>query len=118
MAETLEIENIDGEVCEVTLKYQLRKMCTECPYSNKTKGWIGGHESAKEFHDIAHSDTPFPCHMSTKQSCVGNGIYMNRLCKRSRDNDKASFQDRLRTENNEDVLFSWDGSKLVDFHSK
>lgn len=118
MAQKIEIKGLDGKVRTVTLRYQLKKTCTECPYTGKTKGWLGHHESAKEFHDIAKVDQPFPCHMSTQQSCVGNAVYMNRLCKLSHDPDKAAFQDRLRTENTEDVLFSWDGEALVNFHGK
>ena len=69
-----------------------------------------------EFHDIAKVDQPFPCHMSVGQACVGNAVYMNRLCKRSHDADKSDFQNRLRENNNEDVLFSFDGEALVNFH--
>ena len=118
MAQTLEIKNITGEIRKVTLRYQLKKTCTECPYAGKTKGWIGHHKSAQEFHDIAKTDHPFPCHMSTGQSCVGNAVYMNRMCKMSHDTDKAAFQERLRKENTEEVLFSWTGEALVDFHGK
>lgn len=99
------------------LKYDLKKTCTECPYANKTPGWIGNYESAKDFHLIAKTDQPFSCHMSTKQSCVGNALYMNKLCKRSRDINKANFQDSLR-DNKETILFSFTGETLVKFHGK
>lgn len=118
MAEDVTIFLSNGEVREKTLRYQLKKSCTECPYTAKTQHWIGHHESAQEFHDIAKNDIPFPCHMSTGQSCVGNGVYMNRLCKLSHDPDKAKFQNELRESNRESVLFSWDGKALVDFHDK
>lgn len=118
MSQIVMIENEEGEVREVELKYQLKKSCIECPYTAKTKGWIGQHESAQEFHDIAKVDQPFPCHMSTGQSCVGNAVYMNRMCSLSRDPDKAAFQKRLKEENKEEVLFSWDGQALVNFHGK
>lgn len=118
MGERLEIKNNEGEIRSVELKYQLKKSCIECPYTAKTKGWIGHHESAQDFHDIAKSDQPFPCHMSTSQSCVGNAVYMNRLCKLSHNPDKAQFQQQLRQANNEEVLFSWDGTELVKFHGK
>lgn len=118
MAQDVTIIGLDGEHKEITLKYQLKKTCHECPYSGKTKGWIGEHESAQDFHDIAKQDIPFPCHMSTRQSCVGNAIYMNRLCKSSRDQDKAEFQQRIRATNTEDVLFSWTGEALVAHHGK
>lgn len=100
------------------LKYQLKKSCPECPYLSKTKGWIGSHETAKDFHDIAKEDIEFCCHMNTNQACVGNSIYMNKLCKLSINPEKAEFQKRLKADNTEEVLFSWDGSTLVNFHGK
>lgn len=45
-------------------------------------------------------------------------IYMNKLCKMSIDPDKVEMQRRLCEENTEDVLFSWDGQALVNFHGK
>jgi len=102
---------------EKPLKYDLKKSCPECPYTPKTKGWIGSHESAKEFHDVAKNDIPFCCHMNKNQSCVGNAIYMNKLCKMSIDPDKKNHQSSLRN-SNEDVLFSFDGSKLEAYHGK
>lgn len=115
MAQDVTIESVDGEVREVTLRYQLRKPCSECPYTAKTKGWIGHHQSALEFHDIAKNDIPMPCHMSTGQSCAGNAIYMNRLCKLSHDPDKAEMQNKLK-DSTDSVLFSWNGQVLIDYH--
>lgn len=117
MTEKIYLEDLNKNAQLIELKYQLKKPCAECPYSGKFKGYIGPHESAKEFHDIAQNDQPFPCHMSTKQSCVGNAVYMNRLCKSSRDPEKNAFQNRLR-ETITEVLFSWDGQKLIDHHGK
>lgn len=99
------------------LKYELKRTCTECPYSNKIPGWIGSHTSAEDFHIIAKTDQTFSCHMSTKQACVGNALYMNKLCKRSQDKDKANFQDSLRN-NTENILFSFTGETLIKFHGK
>lgn len=99
------------------MKYQLKKPCPECPYARQMAGWIGSHETAKEFHDIAKEDEPFPCHMILSQACAGNALYMNRLCKLSRDPEKAEFQKGLE-EPEVDILFSFDGSQLVKFHGK
>lgn len=100
------------------MKFDLKQTCPECPYAAKTKGWIGNHESAKDFHDLVKQDTDFPCHMSQKQHCVGNALYMNKMCKVSRNPDKAEFQKKLKENNTEQVLFSFDGSALVNFHGK
>lgn len=118
VAQQIYYKNISGGLDLVNLKYQLKKTCAECPYTAKTKGWIGPHNSAKEFHDIAVVDQPHPCHIHKRQSCVGNAIYMNKLCKMSIDTDKVAMQRRLREENKEEVLFSWDGQALVNFHGK
>lgn len=118
MAEQVFYRNEAGAQNLVTLAYQLKKTCKECPYTPKTKGWIGSHHSAQEFHDIAKTDQPQPCHMHKAQSCVGNALYMNKLCKLSIDVDKAGMQQRLKNCNQESVLFSWDGAALTDFHGK
>lgn len=49
------------------MKFDLKQTCPECPYAAKTKGWIGEHETAKDFHDIVVQDQDFRCHMSQKQ---------------------------------------------------
>jgi hypothetical protein len=118
MAQTIQLQDFDGQIEEVTLNYDLKKTCKECPYVEKMKGWIGEHESAKEFHDIAKYDVGFPCHMHKAQSCVGNALYMNQLKALSRDHDKSNFQKKLEEENEEKVIFSWDGQALVDYHGR
>lgn len=100
------------------MKFELKKTCPECPYTPKTPGWIGGHETALDFHNAAKQDIEFPCHMSKSQCCVGNALYMNRMCKVSKTPEKADFQNRLKQHNREAVLFSFDGSKLVEFHGR
>lgn len=99
------------------MRYDLKKPCPECPYTPKMRGWIGSHDSAMEFHEVVQQDAPFSCHMSPEQCCAGNALYMNRLCKVSRDPDKAQFQKKLK-DSLEPVVFSFDGQALVDFHGK
>lgn len=98
------------------MKFDLKKTCPECPYTEKVGGWIGEHDSAIEFHDAVKQDIEFPCHMSKDQCCVGNALYMNEMCKLSRDPEKAKYQQYLKINNSEKVLFSLDGSKLIYFH--
>ncbi|MCH7295447.1 hypothetical protein [Acinetobacter higginsii] len=100
------------------MQYDLKKTCPECPYAPKTKGWIGEHDSALDFHDAVKQDIDFPCHMSKEQCCVGNALYMNSMCKISRDPQKAAYQNRLKQINKEVILFSFDGSELVNFHGR
>lgn len=98
------------------MKYQLHKTCPECPYTPKLKGWIGEHTSSMDFHEAVKQDISFPCHMNKKQCCVGNALYMNKMCKVSRDPEKAAYQNVLKQNNTEKVLFSHDGSALINFH--
>ncbi|WP_342255242.1 hypothetical protein [Acinetobacter baumannii] len=100
------------------MKFELKKTCPECPYTPKTQGWIGEHETALEFHHAVKQDIEFPCHMSKDQCCVGNALYMNSMCKVSRNPQKANFQKSLKQINQETILFSFDGSKLVEFHGR
>lgn len=100
------------------MKFDLIKTCPECPYTEKVRGWIGEHDTAIDFHDAVKQDIEFPCHMSKGQSCVGNALYMNEMCKLSRIPEKAQFQQKLKIYNREKTLFSPDGSKLLSFHGR
>lgn len=100
------------------MKFELKKMCPECPYAPKTQGWIGEHATALEFHHAVKQDIEFSCHMSKGQCCVGNALYMNAMCKVSRNHQKANFQKYLKQVNQETILFSFDGSKLVEYHGR
>lgn len=101
------------------MKYSLKKSCAECPYLPKMPGWIGSHESGKEFHEIARADMEFSCHMNPEFSCAGNAMYMNAMCKLSKNKQKSDWQKQLRDNCHEqkDVLFSFDGSKINDYHN-
>ena len=113
------------------MKHDLLTPCRECPYTARMKGWIGGHGTAMDFHDLAKNDHPMPCHMTVdydgegkghdSQQCAGQAHYMNSMCKVSRLPDLKEMQGRIRLLNiktPDDLLFSFDGSKLIDFHGK
>ncbi len=109
------------------MKYGLNKPCRECPFLAKVRGWIGGHASALDFHELVHADARMPCHMTSNMEheevqdgkehhCAGYAMYMNAMCKKSRDPQMAAFQDKVRHLPKDDLLFSFDGSKIVEFH--
>lgn len=108
------------------MNYDLNENCAECPYLPLTSGWIGSHDSAKEFHDIVCADKRFPCHMtnddldSNPSHCVGYALYMNKMCKVSRDPVMANFQNRIRMieDSLPKPIFSRDGKALIKFHKR
>src|SRR5271170_3653934 len=101
------------------MRHDMKQPCTECPYVGKWAGWIGDHESAQDFVDIARADAEFPCHMSLDQDgdteeqlaedegqqCAGQALFMNRMCKMSRRREMAEMQSRLKKECKVEVLF-------------
>lgn len=107
----------------MTIQYNLKQPCKECPYTGTTPGWIGPYDSAQVFHDFVKHDVPMPCHMTqdakVPNHCAGYAIYMNKMCKRSHDRDMRDYQDRIRMiEDLPEVKFSFDGSALVECHGK
>lgn len=112
------------------MKYDLTKPCNECPYVGKWQGWIGSHQTAQDFVDFVRADEPFVCHMlldqeadlakqiasGKAQHCAGYALFMNRMCKSSRNKDMLAFQHRLKTECTTEVL--WPPDKLVEWHDK
>lgn len=95
--------------------------CMECPFRKKSlKGYIGGHASPQEIVDIVMADVKFPCHMQVNAvsnqlerddemphpeafdialaaagHCTGSLIFMNNICKLSRDRAVVSLQDKV-----------------------
>jgi len=109
------------------MKATLKNPCKECPYLAKTKGWLGGHETAMDFHDFANNDTRMACHKTIAEDgntekanqCAGQILYMNAIFKRSKHPDTVSAQNRLADYVDKDELLnSLDGSKIVEFHGK
>lgn len=109
------------------MQYGLSKPCRECPFLAQMKGWIGGHENAIEFHELVRADVRMPCHMTSngeneevkdkkQHHCAGYAMYMNAMCKKSRDHAMANFQDQMRKQPKDNLLFSFDGSKIVQYH--
>lgn len=116
------------------MNYDMKKPCAECPYVGKWKGWIGNHKSAQDFVDLARADIPFPCHMTINQDydaaeievqmcfpavaqCAGQALFMNRMCKLSRNINMARMQNRLKEEK-PDVQILWPPEELVKHHGK
>lgn len=108
------------------MKFNLRKPCKQCPYLAQVEGWIGGHDTAQDFHDAVQADVRFPCHKTTEayqekptqeQHCAGYAMYMNAICKRSHDLEMMKLQDQVEGDNKL-LLDSFDGSKLVEFHGR
>jgi len=93
----------------------------------KVRGWIGGHETAQDFHELVRADVRMACHMTAngtateapddkQHHCAGYALYMNKMCKRSKDPEMGEFQTRMRSVSDEGLLFSWDGSTIADYH--
>lgn len=114
-----------------SMNFGLKKPCKECPYMARVKGWIGSHESPMEFHDLVKHDVRMACHMTVNQCddnsvkevkhhCAGYALYMNAMCKMSTDPEMAELQNEVRQHVSDDIkkelLFSFDGSKLIEFH--
>lgn len=112
------------------MKYNLKEPCNECPFVGKWKGWIGSHKSAQDFVDLVVADAPFPCHKTIDQTlrghayteayyssehCAGYALFMNRMCKLSRNPKMAAMQKRLRETCKVPVL--WPPSKMVEHHN-
>lgn len=103
------------------MEHNLKKPCNECPYMPYWKGWTGPHETAMVFHDLVRADAVFTCHKThgkKEQHCAGYALYMNAMCKRSRDPAMRNLQNTVETPAGKGVLFSRDGSALVNFHGK
>jgi hypothetical protein len=109
------------------MEFNKTKPCRECPFLAQMAGWIGGHSTAKDFHELVQLDIRMPCHMTTEdflekpvkeQHCAGYAMYMNKMCKSSRDPDTRELQNKVRGKEAENLLFSFDGSKLLEFHGK
>lgn len=109
------------------MKFGLSKPCRECPFFARVRGWIGSHDNAIEFHEIARADQAMACHMTVngesddapdnkQHQCAGQALYMNAMCKMSRNPEMAAFQKRMRGTPTDGLLFSFDGAKIVEFH--
>lgn len=104
------------------MKFNLKRPCKDCPYTNQVPVWIGPYESAAELHEFAAKDIEFFCHNTQdnkeRSHCCGNALYMNQLCKQSRDPEMAAYQRSLSMPEDIEILGSLDGSKIVEFHGR
>ncbi len=92
--------------------YRRTTMCSECPFrAIAAPGWLGPW-TPEEVEAMVRGDQNFICHpeitaLKSKglseirveakgQHCVGFLRYMSSLCQRSRDPEKAEFQDKLK----------------------
>lgn len=116
--------------------YARNKMCGECPFrADAAPGWLGPW-SAEEIEEIVLTDQNFICHtdidrmkedgididdplekdiaMDLGQHCVGAMRYMNQHFKLSRDKKKAEAQQRLKAQQDQDVI---PARKFVEYHN-
>ena len=120
------------------MKHDLKEPCHACPYVGKMPGWIGAHETAQDFVDVVRADQQFPCHETVaanharhqhrcnadgtvpltgkEQHCAGYALFMNKMCKVSRDPDMAAMQKRLKETCTVEVI--WPPAKMVEVHGK
>ncbi len=64
---------------------QLVQPCSDCPWSREAlNGWLGDN-TADEWVQMAHGETPIECHVHPNVQCAGAAIYRANVCKLSRD---------------------------------
>jgi hypothetical protein len=98
------------------LKHGLKEPCKECPFVGRIPGWIGEHETAEDFVDHARYDLAYPCHMNKTHQCCGQVMFMNRMCKLSRDPVMLKYQQELKA-NPPSTQIVWPPSKLIEIHA-
>lgn len=111
--------------------YNQKKMCPECPFRKKApKGWLGPW-TIEDFKQFIHREGTFVCHVDVArlidegvtedeeideagEHCVGMLRYMNAVCKRSRDPEKAAAQDRVEEIEDQPIIPPF---KFEEYHN-
>lgn len=96
------------------MPYNLRQPCHGCPFRrDSAPGWLGDY-TAEQIVDIVRNDGTFLCHNlvdyedpdwrnQEHEECAGAMIFARKLCKLSRDPEKAAAQ--LQIDKSQDILF-------------
>ena len=110
--------------------FERKKMCSECPFRQKSiKGWLGPW-TAEEVEKMVRHDGVFICHteisemmeegysedeiQETGQHCVGMLRYRNTTCKLSADPETYAAQIELRQIEDEKLI---PPHKFVEHHT-
>lgn len=93
----------------VPAKKQHKRPCSDCPWSKKSlPGWLGGL-SAEEWLQVAHGDSPVPCHALKGAQCAGLAIYRANVGKAPRE------VECIRLDADRDAVFA-SPQKFTDHH--
>lgn len=97
------------------------KPCRECPWKRDSVRGHLGPNSAEEWLEIAHSDSPIACHMTVKsddqdwaelRQCGGSAIFRANVCKTPRHPNVA-----VADEPDTQLVFAWD-DEFVEHHKR
>lgn len=107
-----------------------KKICKECPFSNKSlPGWLADY-TVQDFKDFQNADALFPCHMTMPDKdmtldqvgeeikngglrlCRGYTESLIKSCKRPKDKFLATAVEQVRKEGvSEESMAMWDFEK-------
>jgi len=109
-------------------QYNQRTPCAECPFRpTSAPGWLGSY-TPQEVIDVIRGDGDFLCHpkvdyedpdwddeekLMEYEECAGSMIFARKMCKRSRDREKAAGQDRV----NLDAEILYPAEKFIEHHT-
>ena len=97
------------------------RACNECPFiKRKDKSWRGylsAYKDGMELHRLVENDALFKCHKDGIQICRGFALYMNGIAKRSRAKDTEWMQDNVELAEGEESLVSFNGAKILEWHT-
>lgn len=85
--------------------------CAECPWRRDSRSGHLGPNTAEEWAELAHGESPIACHMTIEsddqpwpelRQCAGSAIFRANICKSPRNPEVAVGQQDTKT------VFAWD----------
>lgn len=97
------------------------KPCNECPWVRTALPGHLGPNTAEEWAELAHSDSPIACHMTitdeswadpNMRQCAGSAIFRANIWKSPRHPNVARAKER-----NTEAVFAWD-DEFIAHHTR